>query len=85
MPIEQMRILSLMVVGASVMAYLSGDFRLGLFSIQMMAIAPLWFPIDLDKVRKLPFWKVYGFITFVFFILSSFRWAWPSFYWFCSV
>lgn len=72
MPLEKLRILSLLVIGASITAYLSGDFGLLFFLIQTMSTLPLWFKIDLQKIRANPFWKIYGYITFGLFIISIF-------------
>ncbi len=70
MPLEKLRILSLLVIGASITAYLSGDFGLVFFLIQTLSTLPLWFQIDLEKIRVNPFWKMYGYITFGLFIIS---------------
>ena len=47
MEIEKLRILSLLVVSASLAALCSGDFPFSFFLIQVASIVPLWFPIDL--------------------------------------
>ena len=68
MPIEQIRIHSIMVIGAAIAAWLSGDFHIVLFLMLVGSVIPLWFDINLDKIRGLVIWKIYGLVNFAFFI-----------------
>ena len=64
MPIEKVRILSILVLGASVMTWHYGwDY----FLIQVGVVIPIWFPIPLDRVRKWPVWKLLGIFALVYF------------------
>ncbi len=60
MPIEKVRILSLLVLGASVTTWLHG---VNFFLVQIMVVIPIWFPIPLDRVRKWPVWKIFGLLS----------------------
>ncbi len=70
MPIERLRLLSLLTIGAGLTAFLSGDFSRIQIVIFMAVITPLWFPINIEKIRQNRFWKFYLWITFVFMILG---------------
>lgn len=70
MPIERLRLLSILTIGAGLTAFLSGDFSRIQIVIFMAVIAPLWFPIDIEKIRQNRFWKFYLWITFAFMIFG---------------
>ena len=70
MPLERLRLLSILTLGAGLTAYQSGDFSKIQFVIFVGIIVPLWFPINIEKIRKWIFWKFYLWITFAFMILG---------------
>ncbi len=72
MPLEQIRILSILIGAASLAAFVVGDFGAVFLTIQGLAMAPLWFSIDLDAIRQHQVWRWYAHVTFSFFIASRF-------------
>lgn len=63
MPLEHLRILSVLVVSSAFTALLSGDFETVLFVLLISSTVPLWFDIDLDRIRAHRFWRFYGLGT----------------------
>ena len=63
MPLEQLRILSVLILSSAVAALLSGDFETILFVLLVGSTVPLWFNIDIEKIRAHPFWRYYGVVT----------------------
>ena len=68
MPLEKIRILSVMIIAASIAAILSGGLSFGFFILQILATVPLWGDLDLDGIRDNRFWKMYGPFTLALFI-----------------
>ena len=65
MPINQLRTLSILVIGASITAFMSGDLSLFFFSLLLGSCLPLWWINRLDAIRDHIFWKYYGLATFL--------------------
>ncbi len=72
MPQEKIRLLSILIFGATIAAYVGGNLRFDFFLIQIAAILPLWFPIDLVNIREHWLWKIYGVGTLLMFVSSFF-------------
>lgn len=72
MPLEKIRVLSVLVIAAVTSSLIAGEFFLLQFLIYVAISIPLWFPIDLDKVRNLPYWRILIFVGFVVFVGSRF-------------
>ena len=64
MPLEKIRVLSLLIISASIAAYLSGDLDPAFFMLLLGSTLPLWYGLDLEKLRQHPMWKLYGSLTF---------------------
>ncbi len=64
MPIEKLRLLSVLIVSAGISALLSGDFSTLFFAMLIGSAAPLYFDIDLNRVRNHRVWRIYGITTF---------------------
>jgi len=65
MNLNQLRILTLPVIGATIASFLSGDLSFPLFSLLIMVTLPLFYISDLERVRNHWFWKIYGFFTLI--------------------
>jgi len=70
MPLEKIRILSILIAAASIAAFLVGDFGPGFLAVQTAVMIPLWFPIKLDVIRAHPAWRWYALATFAAFIAT---------------
>lgn len=70
MPLERLRLLSILSIGAAVTAFLTGDFS-RLETVMMLGMMlPLWLTIDIERIRKNKLWKFYLWITFLFMIIG---------------
>ncbi len=64
MPIEKLRLLSVLIVSAGISALLSGDFSTLFFIMLIGSVAPLFLGINIDRVRGHWVWRIYGLSTF---------------------
>lgn len=64
MPIEKLRLLSVLIISAGISALLSGDFSTLFFVLLIGSVAPLFLGIDIDRVRSHWVWRIYGLSTF---------------------
>lgn len=72
MPLEKVRVLSVLVLAAVTSSLISGEFLFVQFLIYVGITIPLWFPIDLAKIREMPYWRILIFVGFVVFVGSRF-------------
>jgi len=70
MPLEKIRVLSVLVMAAVTSSLIAGEFHALHFLIYLGVTIPLWFDIDLEKVRQLPYWRMFIFFAFVVFVSS---------------
>lgn len=70
MPLEKIRVLSVLVMAAVTSSLIAGEFHALHFLIYLGVTIPLWFDIQLDKVRQLPYWRIFIFFAFVVFVGS---------------
>lgn len=73
MPIEHLRILTVLVTASAVAAILSGDLGMPLFLCIIAANLPLYFDINIDQIRDNKLWRAYGIATF--FVVGLLFWA----------
>lgn len=73
MPIEHLRILTILVIASALAAILSGDLGLPLFLSIIAVNIPLYFDINLEEIRNHFFWKIYGPATIV--VIGALFWA----------
>lgn len=68
MPLEKMRVLSVLVLSAVISSMIAGEFNLFQVLIYVTITVPLWFPINLDHLRELPYWRMLIFLGFIIFV-----------------
>lgn len=60
MPLESMRLLSLLILASFLTPLLSGYYEVWFFLLQLGAAVPLFFRLDLEKTRKAWVWRIYS-------------------------
>jgi len=64
MPINQLRILTLPIIGAVFASFLSGDLAIPLLVLTLLSVLPIFYIEDLEAVRDHWAWRLYGLGTF---------------------
>jgi len=63
MPINQLRILTLPIIGSVIASFLSGDMSIPLMTLMLGSVLPIYVIEDLGRIRDHWFWRLYGIVT----------------------
>ncbi|MDJ0835149.1 MAG: transglutaminaseTgpA domain-containing protein [Acidobacteriota bacterium] len=72
MPLNQLRILTLPVIGSVLASFFSGDLEVPLLAVALASMLPLFYINDLEAIRNHGLWKLYGALTFIIVVMFYF-------------